>query len=832
MPVGDNRTAVTVAPLLSNDQRQQENVQQEQQHQHVQQKGITDETKTGGKEIATSTENNSVGEAGAADDDAVAAASTDTAASAGAADGDDVTPADPDGALTNGYGYTPPMPWFGMDIGGTLTKLVYFEPTDCESAADEDEETLKNIRKYLKSNFAYGDSGRRDDHLQMDNVRMGERSGTLHFIRFPSSEMTAFLELAKSKGMATMASTICATGGGANKFEDDFKKEVNLDLHKFDELDCLIRGIEHIEDQNYHECYYYLNPGDQKDYTTGTYDFSHPFPFLVVNIGSGVSMLAVDGPDSYRRVSGTSLGGGTFLGLCCLLTGCSSFEEAIALAAEGDNKNVDKLVRDIYGGDYNRFGLGGSLVASSFGNMNVESRRQKISREDLACATLVTITNNIGSIARMVADNHNIDRVVFVGNFLRVNPISMQLLAYAMDFWSKGQLSAIFLKHEGYFGAVGCLLELLRSGKEDKKSQDLSSCCTATSHCTGIICTGSTVVHTCHSNICCSAAAVAAAPCVNTCCHASTAAKTCHSLCSANTSTVQPCYRASNCATICGVSCSAPCAHSQNTRFNFCHSNPVSLCPSSSNSCRHGSHSCCATPCSTCSGPTTIVNTCSQKTHCGHGNCCKPNNTSSCDKQNDAGCEKQKSTICGRPDEASSSKKTTETNFSVGQQQQCDCCKQQQQQPHHNTSFYNGMPQRASNTVVTCSHYPAAAPCMPCGGNSCTGHCASFSPCGSFSATAHPGCSSSHQLSSCYCCNKVNNSKRRLCPVEKCTSNRHNWSDIADVSGSSSTGGIGSNSSHISRDDVVPGVSCSCNNKSTAAGRCNKGDCCHSDHKH
>ena len=22
------------------------------------------------------------------------------------------------------------MPWFGMDIGGTLAKLVYFEPTD------------------------------------------------------------------------------------------------------------------------------------------------------------------------------------------------------------------------------------------------------------------------------------------------------------------------------------------------------------------------------------------------------------------------------------------------------------------------------------------------------------------------------------------------------------------------------------------------------------------------------------------------------------------------------------------------------------------------------
>lgn len=59
-----------------------------------------------------------------------------------------------------------------------------------------------------------------------------------------------------------------------------------------------------------------------------------------------------------------SLGGGTFLGLCCLLTGCESFEEAIQLATEGDHTKVDKLVRDIYGGDYERFGLPGELVAA------------------------------------------------------------------------------------------------------------------------------------------------------------------------------------------------------------------------------------------------------------------------------------------------------------------------------------------------------------------------------------------------------------------------------------------------------------------------------------
>lgn len=60
------------------------------------------------------------------------------------------------------------MPWFGMDIGGTLTKLVYFEPTDLSEAEEESEvETIKNIRKYLKSNSAYGESGHRDAHLQV-----------------------------------------------------------------------------------------------------------------------------------------------------------------------------------------------------------------------------------------------------------------------------------------------------------------------------------------------------------------------------------------------------------------------------------------------------------------------------------------------------------------------------------------------------------------------------------------------------------------------------------------------------------------------------------------
>uniref|UniRef100_A0A8D0FF43 Pantothenate kinase 2 n=1 Tax=Strix occidentalis caurina TaxID=311401 RepID=A0A8D0FF43_STROC len=56
------------------------------------------------------------------------------------------------------------FPWFGLDIGGTLVKLVYFEPKDITAEEEEEEvENLKSIRKYLTSNVAYGSTGIRDE---------------------------------------------------------------------------------------------------------------------------------------------------------------------------------------------------------------------------------------------------------------------------------------------------------------------------------------------------------------------------------------------------------------------------------------------------------------------------------------------------------------------------------------------------------------------------------------------------------------------------------------------------------------------------------------------
>lgn len=66
------------------------------------------------------------------------------------------------------------MPWFGMDIGGTLTKLVYFEPNDDEPDGENEARILRKIRHYLTKNAAYGKSGHRDIHLQVSNHQLTE----------------------------------------------------------------------------------------------------------------------------------------------------------------------------------------------------------------------------------------------------------------------------------------------------------------------------------------------------------------------------------------------------------------------------------------------------------------------------------------------------------------------------------------------------------------------------------------------------------------------------------------------------------------------------------
>ena len=100
-------------------------------------------------------------------------------------------------------------------------------------------------------------------------------------------------------------------------------------------------------------------------------------PFLLVNMGSGVSVLRVSGPEDFKRVGGTACGGATFLGLGRALVGCSDFDELMELASKGDESRVDKSVGDIYGeSGCVDLGMPAKLTAASFGRLATERLKQ------------------------------------------------------------------------------------------------------------------------------------------------------------------------------------------------------------------------------------------------------------------------------------------------------------------------------------------------------------------------------------------------------------------------------------------------------------------------
>lgn len=320
-----------------------------------------------------------------------------------------------------------PVKHFSMDIGGSLAKLVYFEPT------------------------------------QQDQGNHGSVGGKLNFIKFQTSNMDDCMKFISEKQLHIEGQgrkSINITGGGAYKYADYITSTLGVKIHKEDEMHALITGLNFLLKNVPKESFTYStiphDPSPKHYVPVG----DNPFPYLLVNIGSGVSILKVDSEDSYQRIDGTSLGGGTFYGLCNLLTGLTNFDEILELSTKGNSNNVDLVVGDIYGSDYSKVGLAADVIASSFGKLLYRDKMSMDpSKEDICNSLLKMMCNNIGQIAYLDAVRYGLTRIYFGGFFIRDHPDTMHRISYAVDFWSKSKIQAMFLLHEGYLGALGAFLQ-------------------------------------------------------------------------------------------------------------------------------------------------------------------------------------------------------------------------------------------------------------------------------------------------------------------------------------------------------------------------------------
>ncbi|KAK9306575.1 hypothetical protein QLX08_002771 [Tetragonisca angustula] len=328
---------------------------------------------------------------------------------------------------------------FAIDIGLSLTKIAYYSTI--------------SYRKALYEDAGLGNSGER-----AYKVHEGNR---LHFVKFETRYIENCLDFVKQNLVDVErfhGKNIKVTGGGAYKYNGLLQEKLGLIVDKEDEIACLIKGCNFLLKNISCEAFEFERQGNPE------YKFQKAgpniFPYMLVNIGSGVSVLKVESDKVFERVGGTATGGGTFWGLGCLLTKKKGFDELLQLAERGDHRNVDMLVKDIYGGDYSSQGLCGDLIASSFGKVTYYSGegKPKFSEADLARSLLLTVSNDIGQIASLYATMHKMNKVYFCGYFLRNHPLSMHTISCSIKYWSNGKVKPLFLRHEGYVGAIGAFL--------------------------------------------------------------------------------------------------------------------------------------------------------------------------------------------------------------------------------------------------------------------------------------------------------------------------------------------------------------------------------------
>jgi len=350
-----------------------------------------------------------------------------------------------------------------VDIGGSFTKIVYWRPPDPPDLPDyiiREFQDSSNVKIPLQP----------DPSLRL-SLTFDEHAGDLKFLKFPSNKTLEFCQFVLEHDLhhsygPDKTNIVNATGGGAYKFAEVVKEKLGITFGKHDEMKCLIDGLNflllHVDNEAFT---FDWRTREQKFLSFDKFreaDHTFPFPYLLVNIGSGVSVLKVD-ETSFERVSGSSLGGGTFWGLCKLLTDIKSWDEVKALSEKGDNKQVDLLVGDIYGSDLGTLGLTAEVIASSLGKIGTarleELKDKPPNKEDIVRSLLFMISNNIAQIGYLNAKLNNINRIIFSGGFLQENSYVFGRLSYAVDFWSQGKMQAHYLQHNSYLGALGALLQ-------------------------------------------------------------------------------------------------------------------------------------------------------------------------------------------------------------------------------------------------------------------------------------------------------------------------------------------------------------------------------------
>ncbi|KJP89797.1 pantothenate kinase [Plasmodium fragile] len=300
-----------------------------------------------------------------------------------------------------------------------------------------------------------------------------------------------------------------------NTQEKLFQGELILQCSRKDEMHCVMNGLYKLLNVKKSVVRYHLFLK-----AAVPVQVKLPYePFIIANIGSGISILLSNGFNKYMRIGGTAIGGGTLMGLAQLILKKVSFEELIRLAAplEGEttcswsaHPPFDLTLRHIRK-DAACTGApphGQHAVAASFGFLsnivktkNVEGTKSL--GQAVARSLITMVSYNIGYLVHLLARIHGVRRIFFSGKYISnheciIKSLTMGVYYYYMychtnegaandklsgkrmeggirvkpshqcSLFRRGERNCgegarrdalpevLFLKHDGFLGAIGC----------------------------------------------------------------------------------------------------------------------------------------------------------------------------------------------------------------------------------------------------------------------------------------------------------------------------------------------------------------------------------------
>lgn len=241
----------------------------------------------------------------------------------------------------------------------------------------------------------------------------------------------------------------CVIGGGAHKFHDFFDMIKNRPVVG-DELSLTAKAAAYLLTQ-----------------TSVIHQFGAKHPvskkFVMASMGTGVSFTLVNENLETKHIGGSSLGGGTLLGLSKLITGITDFKELVDSAAVGTNA-LDLTLSDIYGSSYGPT-LSSDICASNFAKAAL-IEDLKPSKNDIAASLISTICYSVGNHVAGLCKAHNVDTIVFVGGFLATEGQIPHFLEEAVNLFSP-EITIVIPENHQFVGALGAVLSIMEENDQN-----------------------------------------------------------------------------------------------------------------------------------------------------------------------------------------------------------------------------------------------------------------------------------------------------------------------------------------------------------------------------